>query len=184
MVILFGAVFAAIQGKNNDAPVVSEPTAQAGTTPASAPTQAQTSQPTTAPTSSSTGSHKIGDVVSIDNWLVTVNGVKTSSGGQYDPPQHAGDIFLEIDVSVTNQTGQSQTFSSLLSLTLKDSTGQKYNETFVSDAPSSPDGTVANGSKLRGTVTYEVPQTMHSFEFDVAPDSLTSTNVAVWNLTV
>jgi hypothetical protein len=185
VVVVFGIVFAAAnnKGTTNGA----QPTAQtSGATATSAPTQA--GQPTTAPTqpssSSTSGSHKLGDVVTIDGWQVVVNSAKISHGGQYDTLQHAGDVFLEIDVAVTNQTGQSQTFSSLLDFTLKDSTGQTYDQTFVSDAPSSPDGTVANGSKLRGTVAYEVPATMHSFEFDVAPDSLNSSNVAIWNLSV
>ena len=122
--------------------------------------------------------------MTIDNWQVVVNGAKVTHGGQYDTPQHAGDVYLEIDVSVTNQTGQSQTFSSDLGFTLKDSTGQKYIETITSDAPSSPDGTVSSGSKLRGTAVYEVPATMHAFEFDVAPDPFGTNDVAVWNLSV
>lgn len=190
LVVLVGglAVAVAQSGKGNSgknqtasATATSAPT-QAGQQATAAPTTA----PTTAPTqpSSTSGPHKIGDVVSIDNWQISVLNAKISHGGQYDTFQHAGDVYLEIDVVVTNQTGQSQNFSSLLSCTLKDSTGQSYNSTFASDAPSSPDGAVTNGGKLRGTVVYEVPATMHSFEFDVAPDSLNSSNVAVWNLNV
>jgi hypothetical protein len=41
----------------------------------------------------------VGESVSIDSWLVTVNGAKTSKGGQYDTLDHAGDVFLEIDDS-------------------------------------------------------------------------------------
>ena len=193
LVVLVGALAVAVaqSGKGNgsnqtvNATATSVPATNAPAT--SAPTQAgQQSTPTSAPTqgSSSSGTHKLGDVVSIDNWQVSVISAKISHGGQYDTPQHAGDVYLEIDVSVVNQTGQSQTFSSLLNFTLKDSTGQKYDQAFVSDAPSSPDGTVPNGGKLRGTVVYEVPPTMHTFEFDVAPDSLNSSDVAVWNLSV
>ena len=191
VVVVFGIVFAAAnsnKGSTGGAQSTAQTTAQAsGATATSAPTQAG-QQPTATPTqpssSSTSGSHKLGDVVTIDNWQVVVNTAKISHGGQYDTVQHAGDVFLEIDVSVTNQTGKSQTFSSLLSFTLKDSTGQTYDQSFVSDAPSSPDGTVANGSKLRGTVVYEVPPTMHSFEFDVAPDSFNSSDVATWTLSV
>ncbi len=184
LVVLVGglAVAVAQSGKGNS----SNQTASATAT--SAPAQTTQAAPTSAPTqpasSSSSGSHKVGDVVTIDNWQVSVLSARISHGGQYDTPQHAGDVYLEIDVSVVNQTGQSQTFSSLLSFTLKDSTGQKYDEAFVSDASSSPDGNVPSGGKLRGTVAYEVPPTMHSFEFDVAPDPITSSDVAVWNLSV
>jgi Domain of unknown function (DUF4352) len=123
-------------------------------------------------------------VVTVDNWQVVVNGVKTSQGGQYDT-LNPGDVFLEIDLTVTNQTGQNQTFSSDFSCTLKDSTGQKYNSSFGdSNAPSSPDGNVASGDKLRGTVVYEVPSSMHTFEFSVDPDPFGKNDVAVWNLSV
>jgi hypothetical protein len=115
---------------------------------------------------------------------VTVNGAKTSKGGQYDTLDHAGDVFLEIDVTVVNNTGQTQTWSTLLDFTLKDSTGQTYNQTFVSDSPAPPDGKVPNGGKLRGTAPYEVPSTMHAFEFDVTPDSFNNNDVAIWNITV
>jgi hypothetical protein len=189
VVVVFGIVFASANS-NKGSTGGTQATAQtsgATATATSAPTQAG-QQPTATPTqpssSSTSGSHKLGDVVTIDNWQVVVNNAKISHGGQYDTVQHTGDVFLEIDVSVTNQTGKSQTFSSLLNFTLKDSTGQTYDQSFVSDAPSSPDGTVANGSKLRGTVVYEVPPTMHSFEFDVAPDSFNSSDVATWNLSV
>jgi hypothetical protein len=186
LVVLVGglAVAVAQSGKGNGG---KNQTASATAT--SVPTQAgqqATTAPTTAPTqsSSTSGPHKVGDVVSIDNWQISVLNAKISHGGPYDTFQHAGDVYLEIDVVVTNQTGQTQSFSSLLNFTLKDSTGQSYDSTFASDAPSSPDGTVTNGGKLRGTVVYEVPATMHSFEFDFTPNSLSSSDVAVWNLNV
>lgn len=92
-------------------------------------------------------------------------------------------MYLEINVSVTNDTGQTQFFSSFESLTLKDSSGQAYHQTFASDAPDTPDGNVTAGSKLRGTVVYEVPASMHAFEFDVAPNPFRKT-IAVWDLSV
>lgn len=164
---------------------VSQPTSQpaTGNTPANQPA---TSQPTSVPAQASPapGAHSVGDVVTIDGWQVVVNSAKTSQGGQFDTLR-SGDVYLEIDVSLTNQTGQTQYFSSFNSLTLKDSTGQEYNQTFVSDAPSEPNGNVSSGGKLRGTVAYEVPASMHAFEFDVQPDPFrVKADVATWNLSV
>lgn len=183
-VIIVGAIIAVAVSSNKPSTANINPTATAQTS--SVPTQAGQPTPTTVPTqssSSSSGAHKIGDVVTLDGWQVVVNGAKTSHGGEFDTPQHAGDIYLEIDASVTNQTGQNQTFSSLLSFTLKDSTGQKYDQSFVSDAPSPPDGNVQSNGKLRGTLVYEVPSTMKTFELDFSP-SLESNDLAVWNITV
>lgn len=139
-------------------------------------------QPTAIPTP--TSAHKIGDTVSIDGWQMTVEGLKSSQGGEFDSLQ-PGDTFLEIDVSLLNQTGQAQGMESFAAFTLKDSaTGQQYEQTFVSDAPARPDGRVPAGGKLRGTLAYEVPQAVHSFELDVSPNPFgNNAEVAVWTLT-
>lgn len=162
------------------------PTAQANSTPNSQPTNSATqgSQPTTLPTNSASSNHKVGDKVTLDGYTIVVNSVKTTPGGQYDSPQHAGDIYLEIDVSITNQTGKAQSFDSMESFTLKDSTGQQYDQTILLDAPSSPDGTIQNGSTLRGTMPYEIAPSMKSFELDFLPDPFESTDQATWSLTV
>lgn len=153
-------------------------------TPTSTPSATQQANGTPGQsTPSSSGEHKIGDVVTLDGWQLVVNGAKISHGGEFDTPQHAGDVFLEIDVSVTNQTGQNQRFTGFIDFDLKDSTGQKYDQAFVSDAPSPPDGNVQNGGKLRGTLAYEVTPTVKSFEFDFSP-SLGTTDIATWNITV
>ncbi|HLG78326.1 MAG TPA: DUF4352 domain-containing protein [Ktedonobacteraceae bacterium] len=182
--ILIGGVIAAVSAANKPAQQANgTPTAQAGQATQAATQPGQT-QPTAAPTqsSSSSGMHKVGDVVTIGGWQITVNGVKTSQGDEFNQP-HAGNTFLLVDVTAVNQTGQAQTFSSLISFTLKDSTGQKYDETIDTAAPSSPDGNVAAGGKLRGTLAYEVPLSQHSFELDFTPD-FTSTDVATWSLSV
>jgi len=162
------------------------PTVQVNSTPNSQPTNSatQSSQPTTLPTNSASGNHKVGDKVSLDGYTIVVNSVKTTPGGQYDTPQHAGDIYLEIDVSITNQTGKAQSFDSMESFTLKDSTGQQYDQTILLDAPSSPDGTIQNGGTLRGTMPYEIAPSMKSFELDFSPDPFENTDQATWNLSV
>lgn len=145
------------------------------------PTQpSNVATPTTSPTG---GTHHVGDVVVIDGWQVTVLGVKTSSGGEFDTPK-PGNTFLEIDLSVVNQTGQSQIFAAFEACTLKDGTGQTYEQAFVSDAPAPPDGSVAANGKLRGTLVYEVPANMSSFEFDVTPNAFRNGDIAIWNLSM
>lgn len=184
VLIIIGAAVAAVaanSGKSNQQ-ANATPTTQSGQ--AGQATQPAQTQPTAAPTQPSSntgGTHKIGDLVTLDGWQITVNNVKTSSGDEFNQPK-PGDTFLLIDITAVNQTSQSQSFSSLLSFTLKDSTGQKYDETIDTNAPSSPDGNVAAGGKIRGTIAYDVPQTQHTFELDFTPD-ITSADVATWSLT-
>ena len=182
LLIIVGAVAAAAANANKGP--AATPTAQTGNNATTVPTQA--SQPTAAstqPANSPAGTHKVGDVVTLGGYQVVVNGAKISHGGQFDTPQKAGDVYLEIDVTVTNQTGKAQTFSSDLSFDVKDPSGQKYSSTFVSDAPNSPDGNIQNNDKLRGTLAYEVPPNTNPFKLEFMPDPFNSTDVATWSIT-
>ena len=142
------------------------------------PTSANGS-PTAAPGNSA---HKVGDAVTIGGWQVVVNGVTTSNGDSFTQPK-TGNTFVLIDVTVTNTASSTQPVSSLISFDMKDASGQKYTETIVSGAPNPPDGNVAAGSKVRGTLAYELPTSAKTIELDFTP-SLTSTDVATWSLTV
>ena len=160
--VIIAVASAANAGGSNAPASTPTPTAQVQ---ASAPT----AQPTPAPTATP-GGNKIGQPVSLSGWLITVNSVKHVAGSGFNTPQKPGDIFLWVDVTVRNNTGQSQPVSSLAMFSLKDATGQTYDQSIDTDAPASPDGTLANGGKLRGTLVFEVPKSAHSFEFDFTPD--------------
>lgn len=181
-VVLIGAIVLVVVSRNGSG----QPSTGASRVPGSTQASQAAPQSTTAPTTvnSPAGPHKVGDVVTIDGWQVTVLGVKTSLGGQFDTLQ-PGNVYLEIDVALVNQTDQTQLFASLAAFTLKDGTGQTYQQTFVSEAPAPPDGRVIAGGKLRGTVTYQVPSNNQTFEFDVTPNVYgENADVAVWNLHV
>ncbi|HEY3994029.1 MAG TPA: DUF4352 domain-containing protein [Ktedonobacteraceae bacterium] len=142
----------------------------------------QTGQATSVPPTNASHAYNVGQSAPLDGWVVTVNSVKTTQSGAYGSLK-AGDTLLELDVSVKNETGSAQVFSSLLSFQLKDTSGQSYNETIVSNVPNAPDGNVANGSPTRGTLAYEVPSSIKSYTLDFTPN-LTSTNTATWNINV
>jgi hypothetical protein len=134
-------------------------------------------------TQATTKTFKVGDVVTVGTtWQVTVNGVKTSTGGDFITP-NAGNIYLEISVTLKNLSSQEQTVSTLAFWTLKDSTGQAYDQTFLTGAPKAPDGKVAAGDKLTGTLPYEVPLTQKQFELAFSPD-FGSSGQTIWNLTI
>lgn len=126
---------------------------------------------------------KVGDTVQVGNtWKVVVNGIKTDPGSDYDKPKD-GNIFLEIDISMTNISNAEQNASSLLDWSFTDSTGQKYDSTVVSGAPSAPDGKVEAGQPLRGTLAYEVPTAQKAFVLAFAPD-ITSGGQTIWDLSI
>ena len=170
IIIIIAIIVNATSGKGTA--TGSTPTAN-GTTPQA------TQQATTAPTNKH---FAVGQSTTVGKWGATVNSVKTNPGGQYDSLK-PGDTFLEVDVTVVNHTGSAQTFSSLLAFSLKDGTGQKYDQGIMTGAPASPDGSVANGDPLRGTVVFEVPGANHNFTFDFVPGFL-SNDTAIWDVTI
>jgi hypothetical protein len=125
---------------------------------------------------------KVGDQVKVgDADIVTVNSVKTSSGDEFDQPQ-AGNVYLIVDVTIKNISSQEQDISTILQFTLKDSTGQKYDQTIVSNA-TSPDGKLEPGDQVRGQLAYEVPQTQKSFTLAFEADFISS-GQTIWDLSV
>lgn len=148
-----------------------------GGTPTTSATSA-TKESRTEPAVTPTGANKVQQPVNLDNWTIIVNKVSTSKGSEFNQPQKPGDVFLLVDVSLKNNTGSSQTVSSLVLFSLKDASGQAYNGTFDTDAPDTPNGNLPAGQLLRGTIPYEVPATLHDFLFSFSP------SLADWSLSV
>ena len=117
-------------------------------------------------------------VVASDTWTVTLNSAATSTGTDFITPK-SGNIFLEVDVTLKNTSSSSQTASSLLMFSLTDGTGQKYDESL--GVQTTPDGAVAAGGLLRGTVTFEVPKSVHTFTLQFQPD-ITSSTIVQWTV--
>ena len=133
---------------------------------------------TTTGSGSTTTTDKIGQAVTVGStWQVTINSIKTSHGGTFDPPK-TGDTYLEVDVTLKNISRQEQSVNSNLMFTLRDSTGQKYTETVTTETIP-PDGKVEAGSPVRGTIPYEVPTSVHSYTLTFA----SSGKQVTWNIT-
>jgi len=112
--------------------------------------------------------HKLNETVSVENtWEVTVTKISTYQGNDISTPT-AGNTFIQIEVSMKNISKQQQIASSLLQYSLHDTAGQKYTENLLTGA-TGPDGTVAAGSPLKGTITYEVPANTKAFVLDFTP---------------
>lgn len=126
---------------------------------------------------------KVGDTVKVTDWQIVVNGIKTSSGGQYDTLK-PGKRFIEVDVSMTNVSAQERNTSGIVDWTLLDSTGAKADWTTVSDGSAAePDGKIEPGQTLRGTLAYQAPATESKFTLEFSPE-LFSSGQTLWDLSV
>lgn len=117
--------------------------------------------------------HSIGETISIGDFTLTVNEVSFPEGDDFNKPED-GKQFVVVDVTFENVSGESASLSSLLQMTLRDSTGQKYDVDLmasVASGGSTPDGELVAGEKLRGQVGYQVPveatDLMFVFDADV-----------------
>ncbi|HET9495630.1 MAG TPA: DUF4352 domain-containing protein [Chloroflexia bacterium] len=102
----------------------------------------------------STGS--VGSTLETAGLRVTLNSVTRSSGGQFFKPD-AGHEYIVLDLTYENTTDREVAVSSLLSASVKDSTGQKYTLALGGADKSSPDGSIAPGDRARGEIAFEVP---------------------------
>ena len=103
--------------------------------------------------------YNIGDVIQIGSLILTVNGVTNPPGDQFNQPS-TGKKFVVVDLTIENKGTTSISVSSLLQMSLKDSTGQKYDVDLmasVASGGSTPDGEIVVGDKLRGQVGFQVP---------------------------
>jgi hypothetical protein len=135
-------------------------------------------------TSAAAAKHfKVGEQVKAGStWVVTINSAKTHAGTDIDQPK-SGDTYLVVDATFKNISSTEQDLSTLLQLSLKDSTGQKYTETITSFAQQPPDGKVAAGDVARGQVVFEVPTAQKSFTLAFESDILSSGQI-VWDISI
>jgi hypothetical protein len=102
----------------------------------------------------------IGDVIQIGDSTLTVNSADEVPGSTYNKPD-TGNKFIVVDLTIQNNSSDSAAISSLLQMSLKDSTGQKYEVDLMAQVASggtSPDGELAPGEKVRGQVAFQVPE--------------------------
>jgi len=186
-----GTSLVATAAPAQSAPASAKPAASSG---AAAPASAAASAPSSAaakPAASSAApaaaakpsgpsTFKVGDVIKDGDLQVTVTKVDApfKTTNEFEKPEKGQ--FLVASVSMENTGSKPATVSSMLSFELRDSDGQSYNETIVSNAPKPPDGTIAPGDKLAGGLTFDVP-TGKSYRL-YFKDSLFSSGQAIIDL--
>ncbi len=101
----------------------------------------------------------VGQVIKVgDNLLFTVTSVQApfDSGNEFETATKGQ--YLAVAVSLQNNGSKEVRIYSPVSFSLRDGTGQTYDETIVSSAHNPPDGPIAPGDKLAGTLVYDVPK--------------------------
>lgn len=81
-------------------------------------------------------------------------------GNDFSKPDE-GKKFVAVDVLLANQGSATTSVSTMLQMSLKDATAQKYNVDLtasIATGSSSPDGEMSPGERVRGKVGFQVPQ--------------------------
>ncbi|MGB0384160.1 MAG: DUF4352 domain-containing protein [Ardenticatenaceae bacterium] len=109
----------------------------------------------------------VGDIIEVGDLTIRVNEVTYPTGDDFNKPE-AGNQFVVVDVTFENKGTEANAISSLLQMTLKDATGQKYDLDLLASTASggsTPDGEIAPGEKLRGQAGYQVPNDVQGLVF-------------------
>ncbi len=127
----------------------------------------QPEQPTQAPAPVTQQNFKVGDVVSIGDNVLVVLGWENVPASDFSTPD-AGKKFVAVELLIVNKSQSSMSVSTLLQMSMKDNTSQKYDVDFMASTAiggSSVDGELAAGEKLRGKVGFQIPENAQGLQF-------------------
>jgi Domain of unknown function (DUF4352) len=162
-ILLIGGIFGSIATMQGP---------KASTSPTTQPTQPITTQPSqptptqSIPTPTVTPHNKVGQMVQVGTdkqgpiWEITLTTAKAGGSESY---LKSGNVFLNIQVQVKNISTTEQDISQF-DFELRDLEGQRQEVAYDPNAETSPRGTVEAGSPLKGTLTYQIPSSVHQFE--------------------
>ncbi len=111
--------------------------------------------------------YSVGDIISIDETILVVLGWDQPPGGDFNPPDE-GKKYLVVDIMIANAGEKSINSSPVFQMTLKDSSGQKYNlnrKANIASGSNTPNGEISPGEVIRGKVGFHVPEEMTNFTF-------------------
>jgi hypothetical protein len=153
-----------VQDQATSAPNSEAPEATQAVATSEEPTQAATAN-TPIPTGPQI--YKVGDIVSIGDNVMVVLGWDVVPGDQFNKPDE-GKKFIVVDAIIVNQSQTAMSVSSLLQMSLKDDTSQKYSVDLMASMAanaSSIDGEIAPGERVRGKVGFQVPENAKGLQF-------------------
>lgn len=97
----------------------------------------------------------VGDTVEIGGVAITVNEVADLVDTTFDPDE--GNKFVAVNLSIQNRTAEPVHISTIMQMSLKDTTGQIYKVDLLASNGAPPEGEISPGEKIRGWVGYQVP---------------------------
>ena len=150
-----------------------EPTEEPTEAPTATPEA--TEEPTEAPTQAATepASYAVGDIIEISDFALVALGWDTVTHDLFKPGQ--GNQFVAIELVLVNQGDSPVAVSTLLQMSLKDSTDQQYTLDIGAQSAiteGSPDGELAAGEKIRGKIGFQVPEDASGLVFVFEPNLL------------
>lgn len=120
----------------------------------------------------------IGDKVELNDIVVTMTGIKESSGSQFNTPSD-GNIFVLCSFVIENNSDKELSVSSMLCFDAYcDDYACNYSLTAQLESDENQlDGTVASGKKMSGTIGYEVTKDWKELEVHFTPDFWTGRDI-------
>jgi hypothetical protein len=110
--------------------------------------------------------YNIGDSISNNNLIYTINGIRFSSGNEYEKPKD-GYIYYLIDITIQNISSELKSVNTASLFKLLDLSKKIYfNSAVFSGQKNCLDSDILPGKTLRGEITYEVPLTKTSLELN------------------
>jgi len=135
------------------------------------PTVAAAARTTAVSVANSKG--KVGETLSQNGYLVTVNKVERANSFSTVTKAKEGKELVAVDVTIQSDADKGVS-SNLLYCTLKDSDGFKYNvQIFSKDPTLAGQNDIPKGDKVRGWATFEVPIGAKGLVFEYKPLSFT-----------
>lgn len=168
VLVVFGLIifFAAIGGNGSD----DEPkkVGDTGTTQSAKKDTTEKDEPSNEPEKTTFG---IGEQVSLNDVIVTMNDVTESSGSDFNKPSE-GNTFIFCEFTIENNSDKELNISSLLCFNgyIDDfSTSLSLSAQLESDK-GQLDGTVAPGKKMNGIIAYEASSGWKEIEIHFTPN--------------
>ena len=111
----------------------------------------------------------IGDTVKMDAIVFTLNSVRWDIGTEYFKPEE-GEKWLVVDGTITNNSSETISISSMLMFDLIDDQFYKQELSIMTETKGSLDGELGPGRTMRGEIAYSVNTISKSFELVFSPE--------------
>lgn len=131
--------------------------------------------------SSESKTFKVGDVIQLKDYKITVNKVYNVPGDDFSKPKD-GNEFMAIDCTVENISKDEKAISSIMMFKVVDQDGRQCEYSLMGQTAAKAgqlDGTIGAGRKITGVYVVEVPKGKTGLELEFDSSLLTGGQVVV-----